>query len=152
MYVHTKTTQMFLAALSIAKIWKNPNVHQQMDKQSMTCPQSGTLNSNRKKPTTDTYDKNEHRDTTPRETVRHRRLHVAWPRSHGKSRKGRFTQIVESRGWVRAWGWQREVWLVWGKEAPGSSGGYGMLTGCGYDIQLYVLVQLLSYVRLFATS
>ena len=35
---------------------------------------------------------------------------------------------------------KREVWLVWGKEAPGSSGGYGMLTGCGYDIQLYVLV------------
>ena len=130
---------MFLAALSIAKIWKNPNVHQQVDKQIMTRPHSGTLYRNRKNPNTDTNNKDGHRDIAPRETVRLEGPHVAWPRSHGSPEKA-VTQTVGSQGWEREQGRTRECGSFRAKEHQGSFGAMEMLTGCGDHAQLYVVV------------
>ena len=88
---HTNVPNSFIYSQNLEK----PNVHQQVDKQIMTCPYNGTLYSNRKKPTTDTY-KDEHQDIMPSEKVRHERPHVAWPQSYQKSRQGKLTETVDT--------------------------------------------------------
>ena len=137
MYVHTETTQLFLAALSIAKIWENPNVHQQVDKQIMTCPHSGTLYSNRKNPTTDTNNKDGHCAKGDSET---RRTTCCLAPFTWKPRKGKVTQTVGSQGWEREEGHTRECGSFRAKEHQGSFGAMEMLTGCGDHAQLYVVV------------